>query len=333
MFWDEANITIEAGRGGDGKVSFRHEKFRPRGGPNGGDGGNGGSVFFEIDPNLNTLSDFNRLKKFKAKDGNPGEKEKRKGKAGEDSILKVPKGTVVFEILGEKRKKIIDLSQKSLQILIAGGGRGGWGNWHFATATHQAPTRANSGLPGGKKKILLVLKLIAQVGIIGLPNSGKSTLLARISRAQPKIANYPFTTTVPNLGVVYVPKTRFSFVACDIPGLIEGASQGRGLGDKFLRHIERTKIIVHLIEAGNKDYAQAYKAIREELRVYNSRLMRKSEIVAISKVDIGPRRKIDLEIKKLKKKVSPLSPILKISAVTGEGIEKLLFEIKNKLKK
>jgi GTP-binding protein len=330
IFWDEVKIYLKAGNGGDGLVSFRREKFRPRGGPDGGDGGGGGDIYFEVDPNVNTLGDFNRLKKITADDGGKGQKAKCHGKDGQDLVLKIPLGTVVYELKDKedpKGKKIIDFNDKKQSALIVKGGKGGWGNYHFATAVYQTPRRANPGQPGQTKWLKLELKLIADVGIIGLPNSGKSTLLSRITNARPKIADYPFTTLVPNLGVSQI--GRFSFVACDIPGLIEGASKGKGLGDKFLRHIERTKILVHLVDINADDLVKNYQIIRKELQDFSPILLSKKEIVAVNKIDVIPAEKLASRLENFKKKIK--KEIIPLSCVSGENIGKLLYEIKNQL--
>ena len=333
IFWDEVVIKVKAGKGGDGLVSFRHEKFQPKGGPDGGDGGKGGDIYFEVDPNLNTLSDYNRLKHFDAEDGENGKKSKMKGKDGEDLILKIPFGTVLYQLpdeRGQRGKKLFDFAKKEQVKMILKGGNGGWGNQHFATATHQVPRRANPGQPGQEKWLKLELKLIADVGIIGLPNSGKSTLLSRISNARPKIANYPFTTLVPNLGVVKIGE--YTCVACDIPGLIEGASKGKGLGDKFLRHIERTKILVHVIDINSGDILKDYHKIRSELELFNSTLKKKKEIVVLTKIDTLQKNQVDKKLQKLKAK-NQMPVIISLSSVSGENIDKLLYEIKKHLGK
>lgn len=328
MFWDEAIIKISGGKGGDGKVSFRHERGVPRGGPDGGDGGDGGSCYFEVDSNLNTLNNFNRSKNFRAEDGKPGEKKRKHGKNGQDLILKVPQGTVVY-IIGKntRERKVADLDKNKQTYLIARGGRGGWGNVHFATAIHQAPTMARLGQPGEERKIHLVLKLIADVGIFGIPNSGKSTLLARISAAKPKIANYPFTTLVPNLGVAKVAGKEIVF--CDIPGLIEGSHAGRGLGDKFLRHIERCRILIHLLDATSSGPAKDFEKINSELKKYSPILASKKQIIALNKIDAVDKKTIQKIIQKFRAQKIKLWPI---SAFTGEGIKELLLEVKKQLK-
>lgn len=319
MLTDEATIRVSAGNGGDGLVSFRHEKYVPKGGPDGGDGGDGGDIFITCDDNTHTLSDFARKKEWRAEKGVNGKPKRQKGKDGEDLHLRVPRGTV----LKIDEKIMHDFTKIGEQVLIARGGRGGWGNVHFASATHQSPAYAKKGEPGEAKTLKLELKLIANVGIIGLPNSGKSTLLARISNARPKIADYPFTTLEPNLGVV-----RFhnkEFIAADIPGLIEGASKGKGLGDKFLRHTERTTVLVHLIDINSAHIVQDYKIIRQELGEWSKELLRKKEIVVLSKADTMDDKaaaKIgEIIAKELDKKV------LIISAVSGLGIEELLEKL------
>lgn len=334
---DEALITVKAGDGGKGLVSFRREKFVPRGGPDGGDGGKGGDLWLICSAELNSLFDFNRLKQLKAANGKPGGKNRSSGKSGHDLKLKVPPGTIVYELSGStpgvvtgpsrraeadstSGKKLVDLVSPGKNYLIAKGGRGGWGNWHFATSTNQAPRYAQPGEPGEQKTIKLELQLIAQVGLIGLPNVGKSSLLARISAAKPKIADYPFTTLEPVLGVVN-PKQwgsdAPSFVVADIPGLIEGASKGKGLGDQFLRHIERTKLLVHLIDASSPDYAHDYETIRRELADYDHNLAAKAEIVVLNKLDLQPTASFKLA--------------LAVSAVTGKGIADLIKQISSML--
>lgn len=318
MFIDEAIIKVEAGKGGAGLVSFRREKFVPMGGPDGGDGGQGGNIYLVCKNNVHTLSDFARLKSFKAPDGEGGKRNKGSGRFGDDLILPVSPGTVVYKINGEI-EKIADLTKPDEKILIARGGRGGKGNVFFATAQRQAPKFSQSGLKGEAKTLKLELKLIAEVGLIGLPNVGKSTILSRISKAHPKIADYPFTTLSPNLGVARVDKKEIIFA--DIPGLIEGASKGRGLGDKFLRHIERTKILVHILEATSQNLENDYQKLRKELYEFNPSLLQKPEIIVVNKIDT--MENIDL----IKQKLGKLKPDFYISAVTGKGIDKLLYKI------
>lgn len=325
MLTDEAIIKVKAGNGGDGLVSFRREKYVPKGGPDGGDGGRGGDIILQVDNNQNTLTYFDTNKNFYAQNGQNGKKSRGTGKDGNDLILKIPAGSLIYSLMNNHKKLIADMTLNRQSLIIAKGGKGGRGNVHFATATHQTPREAEAGQKTPKIVLFLELRLIADVGIIGLPNCGKSTLLSRISRAKPKIGNYPFTTISPNLGVVRVDED-FSFAAADIPGLIEGSWQGRGLGHKFLRHIQRTKLLVHLISAESSNHRQDYQDIRDELAKFSPDLNKKPEIVVINKIDILA----DKEIKKLKKKLSKLKPIF-ISAVTGRGVEDLLYKIKEKL--
>ena len=322
MITDEVQIKVQAGSGGKGSASFRHEKYVPKGGPDGGDGGNGGNIIFKVDSNLNTLTYFNTRKNFNAENGENGRGGKEYGKYGEDLTLTVPQGTIIYEKFGSIEQKVIDLVDKNQEIVIARGGKGGRGNVHFATATHQVPFEFEPGTPGESKEIKLELQLIADVGIIGYPNAGKSTLISRISHAKPKIANYPFTTLEPNLGVVTI--DNYSFVVADIPGLIKGASKGKGLGHKFLRHVKRTKILLHLIDSGSSTPLNDYKTIRKELTEFAPELAEKMEIVAISKVDLLT----DSQKSKLQKKLIKLSPIL-ISSATGYKLNELLYKIKD----
>jgi len=323
---DEAIIRIWAGKGGDGAVSFRHEKYAPKGGPDGGDGGTGGDVFFICDNNTHTLLDFARKKEWQAEDGQNGKKKRQHGRDGKDLFLRVPPGTV----LKLDNRIIHDFTKIDEKILIARGGRGGWGNVHFATATRQAPFFAKKGEQGEGKTLKLELKLIADVGLIGLPNSGKSTLLARISNARPKIADYPFTTLEPNLGVVRHHDKQF--VVADIPGLIEGASRGKGLGVKFLRHTERTTALVHLIDINSEHIVQDYQTIRQELGEWSKELLQKKEIVVLSKADtmddksaakIGEIIAKELDSAKGRSS-SGRKNVLLCSAVSGKGIKELL---------
>lgn len=311
-FKDEAKISVKAGAGGDGRVSFRREKYVPRGGPDGGDGGAGGNIIFKVDPATDSLLEFVRRKNWPADRGEPGKGSRQTGKSGSDLILPVPIGTQIFDQFS--RKLLADLNARDDQYLAARGGRGGKGNCHFATAVRQAPRFAQAGFPGEERDLELILKLIADVGIIGLPNSGKSTLLARITAAKPKIAAYPFTTLEPNIGVTTWRNKRF--VCADIPGLISGASSGRGLGIKFLRHIERTRILLHLVSTESADPKQDYKTIRGELSQYSPVLLKKPEIIVFSKSDLGKPVKSDLTK-------------FAISAVTGQGINLLLDQIVN----
>jgi len=315
MLIDEALIKVKAGKGGDGAVSFRREKYVARGGPDGGDGGDGGDVIIKCSEDVHTLTDYLRVKEFGAENGQNGGKARRSGKSGEDLILKVPPGTMIYD--SDKKKLIGDLHSKDDSITVAKGGRGGWGNVHFKNATNQTPRFANPGTQGEQFKLKLELKLIADVGIIGLPNAGKSTLISVISSARPKIADYPFTTLEPCLGVAGFKNKQF--VACDIPGLIEGASQGKGLGHKFLKHIERTKIIVHLIDATGENLEKNYRTIRQELEKFSPKLTHKKEIIVLSKIDL---------INKLPKN---FKFDLAISAATRKGIKELISRITNEL--
>ncbi len=324
MLTDEVKIKVKAGKGGDGLVSFRHEKYMPKGGPDGGDGGRGGNIVFIVDKDINTLNFFDARKEFEAEDGEKGKKNRSSGKNADDLILKVPRGTIIYDLSDKKKIKIKDLIKIDQKLIIVKGGNGGWGNCHFTTSTNQVPKRANPGQLGEKKALLIELRLIADVGIIGLPNAGKSTLLARISHARPKIAYYPFTTLEPNLGVAVI--NNFSFVVADIPGLIKDASKGKGLGDKFLRHIKRTKVLVHLLECNQKNLLDNYKTIRNELKKFSSTLLKKPEIVVVSKVDLLTER----DQRRLYAQVSKLKPFF-ISTITGRGIRDLLYEIKKKL--
>ena len=308
MLIDEVTIDVQAGSGGDGAVSFRREKFIDKGGPDGGDGGRGGNVIFVSSTDINTLNDFARLKSFKATSGQNGMGTKKYGAQGEDLVLKVPVGTLIFDDADDK--KIFDFTKPNQEYVVARGGKGGLGNFHFRSSVNQVPREFEPGGIGDKKRIKMELKFIADVGLIGLPNAGKSTLISVISRARPKIANYPFTTLEPNLGVVkYRDKT---FVVCDIPGLIEGAAEGKGLGDRFLRHVSRTKVLVHLIDSTSDDYNRDYKAVRNELGKFDKELLEKKEIIVLTKSELRQS-----EIKKFKYDAE-------ISAVTSKNIDKLL---------
>lgn len=315
MFIDEAKIVIRAGKGGDGVVSFRHEKYIDKGGPDGGDGGDGGSVIFRANPHISDLSVYNSKKRFKAENGQNGMSKKMKGKDGKDLVLDVPMGTQVIT----NSKVIFDAISISTEEekIIAKGGQGGWGNIHFKTSIKQAPDYSKVGLAGESLDLNLELKTIADIGLIGLPNAGKSTLLSVITNAKPKIADYPFTTLEPNLGAI---KTKDkTIILADIPGLIEGAAKGKGLGIKFLKHIERTKILVHIIDAMSDNVVSDYKCIRAESKEFSRKLVDKKEIVVLNKSDVLNEDELKERVKDLKKiKVTPLI----ISAVTSEGIDK-----------
>jgi GTP-binding protein len=320
MFIDEAQIHVKAGDGGAGSVSFRREKFVPKGGPDGGDGGNGGNVIFVADNGKSTLLDFAGKHHWKAPRGEAGMGKKMYGKSGEDLVVRVPPGTLVFD--SEHQILLADLTQIGKQVLIAKGGRGGRGNWHFRSSTNQAPRYAETGTEGQERSIKLELKLIADIGLVGMPNAGKSTLLRAISAARPKVADYPFTTLEPQLGITELIGDRRMVVA-DIPGLIEGAQSGAGLGHAFLRHIERTKIIVHLLDlypSDNSDPAENYRKIRKELEAFSPALAEKREIVAPNKIDLS----IDDEALVKLQKDLPGVELFPISGVSRAGVEKLL---------
>jgi GTPase len=317
-FLDQTKVYIRSGDGGAGSVSFRREKFIEFGGPDGGDGGRGGDVWVEAVDGLNTLIDYRYQQHFKAKTGIHGMGRNRTGAKGADVVLKVPAGTQVFE--EDNATLICDLTEAGQRFRLAAGGNGGFGNQHFKTSTNQAPRRANPGLPGEERTIWLRLKLIADAGLVGMPNAGKSTFLAAVTAAKPKIADYPFTTLHPNLGVARVDGREF--VVADIPGLIEGAHEGVGIGDRFLGHVERTRVLLHLVSAQEENPSKAYKVVRGELAAYGHGLADKPEIVALSQADtLGP----DERKKKLAslKKAAGRTPHL-ISAVSGEGVEAVL---------
>lgn len=320
MLTDEATIRVIAGKGGDGLVSFRREKYVPKGGPDGGSGGKGGDVYFIADNRFHSLAELARKKQWRAQNGQNGKPKRQTGKNGQDLEIFVPPGTIIKDLKNPPEKIICDLTKENQKILVARGGRGGWGNYRFATATSQSPAFARDGDKGEERHLDLELKLIAEIGLIGLPNAGKSTLLSRISRARPKIAAYPFTTLEPNLGVVKIDSQEL--IVADIPGLIEGSSKGKGLGDKFLRHIERTKILVHLIDINSDDIGRDYKIIREELKNWNPLLLEKKEIVVLTKADTMTKLASQKIADRLKAEIG--KNIFAISAVSGEGIEKLL---------
>lgn len=332
MFADRAKILIRSGKGGDGHVSFRRELYVPNGGPDGGDGGRGGDVIFEVDEGLNTLQDYRHKRKFAAKDGLPGGKRRCHGADAEDIVLKVPEGTVVKE--AESGKVIADMSGDNRRQIILKGGRGGLGNQHYATSTMQVPKYAQPGQPSRELWVMLELKVIADVGLVGFPNVGKSTFLSRVTNAQPKIANYHFTTLNPNLGVVDLPDGQ-GFVVADIPGLIEGASQGVGLGHEFLRHIERTKLIIHVVDAagteGRDPVDDIYK-INAELEAYNPEIAGRPQIIAANKIDAVFSDDGEDPVARLKKEFEPKGmKVYPISGVTGEGLSELLYAVSKEL--
>jgi len=317
-FLDEAKVYIASGAGGDGCVSFRREKFIEFGGPNGGDGGRGGDVVVEAVTGLNTLIDYRYQQHFKAQRGGNGMGKDRAGANGKDVVLKVPIGTQVYEEDGETL--LADLTQVGERVMISKGGNGGFGNAHFKSSTNRAPRRANPGQPGEERTVRLRLKLIADAGLIGLPNAGKSTFLAAVSAAKPKIADYPFTTLHPQLGVVRVDEREF--VLADLPGLIEGAHEGTGLGDRFLGHTERCRVLLHLVDGTSDDAGAAYKVVRGELEAYGQGLIDKPEIVALSKADAMSLEAVKLQSAKLKK-ASRKTPLI-LSSASGQGVTEVL---------
>lgn len=324
-----AKIQIQAGDGGNGIVSFRHEIYVDKGGPDGGDGGKGGDIIMRASRNQDTLASFRYQKLVKAASGTGGSKRKKHGKNGDNLIIDVPIGTVVTSMNNEI---IADFVRDGQEIVIAKGGKGGFGNAHFASSTRQAPRVAEKGEKGEHKEVVLELKMIADVGLVGLPNAGKSTLLASISNARPEIANYPFTTLTPNLGVVDVDK-KSSLLVADIPGLIEGASEGKGLGDEFLRHVERTSVLLHLIDAYNDDVAAAYKTIQKELAEYSKDLTKLPQIVALTKIDGLDQQIADDQINQIKSVLPKSAKIMAISSKSKENIPELLFTLNTMVQK
>ena len=320
MFVDRVTISVEAGRGGDGCVSFRREKYIPRGGPDGGDGGNGGSIVIVAQEGVDSLAAVGHKKHWKAASGHPGSGSNRHGASAEDVVLRVPPGTLLID--ADAGHVLKDLASPGDQVVAARGGRGGKGNTRFKSATNQAPRQSTPGDPGEARRLTLELKLIADVGLVGKPNAGKSTLLSRMSRARPQIADYPFTTKVPNLGIVQVDLDR-SFVMADIPGLIEGAHAGAGLGHEFLRHVERTRVLVHLVEpmpVDGSDPLENYDQIRGELRQYEVDLTKRPEILAISKAELPGAKEVQQQ---LREHLNSDREVLLISAVTGQGLDVL----------
>jgi len=325
-FLDQAKIYIKAGNGGSGSASFRREKFIEYGGPDGGDGGDGGSIIFQSDRNLNTLIDFRYAQHFKAQHGKPGSKRNKTGANGEDLILKVPLGTQVYE--EDNNTLIYDFTKNKEKYLVASGGKGGLGNVRFKSSTNRAPRKKTNGKLGEEFWIWLQLKVIADIGIIGKPNAGKSSLLAALTRAKPKIANYPFTTINPNLGVSYYGGKEITLA--DIPGLVEGAHKGVGLGDKFLRHIERCKILLHLIDLSEDDLLNSYKKIKSELSNYDKDLIKKKEIIFFNKSDLLDENEINEKLKEFKKKIKTKYEIVSVySNKDLQKIKKLLIKYAN----
>jgi len=329
-FLDEAVITVVSGDGGKGCVSFRREKFIPKGGPDGGDGGDGGSIFFHATSSLNTLSDFSSQRYFKAQSGRPGKGKHQTGKNGSDVIIKVPLGTIIYD--KDTGEVLADLVKDDQELVFLTGGKGGKGNSHFTTSTNRAPRFAQDGIPGQKKTLKLSLKYIADIGLIGLPNVGKSTLLSRLTMARPKIDNYPFTTIFPNLGVLEFDNQKRLTLA-DIPGLIEGASEGKGLGHRFLKHVERTRFLLHLIDGSSlpeNDPLKDFYLLQDELNRYNPGIAKKEQMVLINKTDLLPEDGSD--VKEIKDAFSRAGfESLAISAMTGEGLDELKEILAKKL--
>ncbi len=323
-FIDKVAINVVAGKGGDGKLSFRREKFIDRGGPNGGDGGKGGDVVLQASQNQNTLAAFRYHKELKAESGQAGGKNRKHGRSGNDLNVAVPVGTIVSSERGEVLADLVNEDQKAV---IAHGGRGGYGNAHFVSSRRQTPKFAEKGEPGESLKLQLELKMIADIGIVGLPNAGKSTLLSKLSNARPEIADYPFTTLTPSLGVVDVDKSN-SLLMADIPGLIEGAAEGKGLGHDFLRHVERTAVILHLIDAYHEDVAKMYQIVRAELEAYQPELIKRPEVIVLNKVEGLDDAIVSDLIQQLQKAAPAKTPIFAISAQAGLGVQPMLFSIK-----
>ena len=332
MFADSAEIFIRSGKGGDGHVSFRRELYVPAGGPDGGDGGRGGDLIFEVDDGINTLNEFRHIRKYCAQDGESGGKRRCHGADGEDLIVKVPEGTIVKD--AETGKVITDMSHENRREIILKGGSGGKGNQHYATPTMQVPKYAQPGRSGKEMRVTLELKVIADVGLVGFPNVGKSTFLSRVTNAKPKIANYHFTTLNPNLGVVDLEGTD-GFVIADIPGLIEGASEGIGLGHEFLKHIERTKVIIHMVDAASvegRDPLDDIKKINAELEAYNPELLKKPQVIAANKIDVFYGDDEETTLTLLREEFEPQGiKVFPISAVAGKGVKELLYYVKQQL--
>ena len=320
-FLDQAKIYIRSGNGGAGCVGFRREKFIEFGGPDGGDGGRGGDVVLECVDGLNTLIDYRYAQHFRAETGHQGSGQQRTGAAGKDIVLRLPRGTQVFD--DDNETLLVDLTEIGQRVVLLKGGDGGYGNLHFKTSTNRAPRRADKGWPGEERYVWLRLKLIADIGLIGLPNAGKSTFLAANSNARPKIADYPFTTLHPGLGVVRVGESEF--VMADIPGLIEGAHEGAGLGTRFLGHVERCRALLHLVDGTEDDIAAAYKTVRGELKAYGGNLARKKEIVALNKTDAMTPE--DIEVKRAQLAKVSRKAVHVISGVSGQGVQALLHEL------
>lgn len=324
QFIDEARVHVQAGKGGNGAVAFRREKFVPKGGPSGGDGGDGASVIMVVDGGMSTLLDFRYRKEYQAPAGQPGANKDKYGRSGEDLVLRVPPGTQIYD--AATGELIADLRRDGERFVVAHGGKGGRGNIHFATSTDRAPRRSEPGLAGEERDLRLELKLLADVGLLGFPNVGKSSLIARVSAARPKVADYPFTTLVPNLGMVRIAGER-SFVVADVPGLIEGAHRGLGLGHQFLRHLERTKVLVHVVDvsgAEGRDPVEDLETVRQELRLFQPALAAKPQIVAANKMDAVSDETSDGVARLAERAAAHGLPFFRISAVTGAGVPELL---------
>lgn len=327
MFVDKAQVAVRAGDGGNGIVSFRHEIYVDKGGPDGGDGGNGGDVIFVASRNQNTLTTFRFQKRLEAQPGKPGGKQRKHGRSGQDLVVQVPIGTVVSD---ENGLILADLAQDEQQAVIATGGRGGFGNAHFVSSTRQAPRVAEKGAEGEEIHVLLEMKMIADVGLVGLPNAGKSTFLSVTSNAKPEIANYPFTTITPNLGVVDIDKET-SLLFADIPGLIEGASEGKGLGDDFLRHVERTQVLIHLIDVYQNSVTEAYDTIQNELKAYKVDLSNRPQIVVLTKIEGLDKDIVQSQMTELRAHLPKATKLFALSSQSHEGVKELLFEVKKQV--
>lgn len=323
QFVDYAEIFVKAGNGGKGCISFRREKYVPKGGPDGGDGGNGGSVIIMAEPHMTTLLDFHYRKHYKAENGEQGMGALKHGRNGKDVLIKVPAGTILRDL--DSGTILADITNKDQTVVVASGGKGGRGNSHFKSSTHQTPRKAEPGWNGEERKLSLELKLLADVGIVGQPNVGKSTLLSKLSAARPKIADYPFTTLIPNLGMVKAGEHE-SFILADIPGLIEGASEGKGLGIQFLKHIQRTKLLLYLLDSSSDDIKGDYQTLKKEIKLFDPHLAKRPEVVVVNKIDLMPK------VKKIRIGGGKI-PICYISAMTGEGLKELLNLLKSQLDK
>ncbi len=324
MFIDKASVKVSAGDGGNGRVNFRHEKFVDRGGPDGGDGGDGGNVIMFASRNQNTLASFRYHKELLAEEGKPGDKQKKHGRSGKDLVIHIPVGTIVKNAEGVV---LADFNEDQQKQIIAYGGKGGFGNAHFVSSRRQTPRVAEKGEKGEQLELYLELKVIADVGLIGMPNAGKSTLLGRVSNARPEIADYAFTTLIPNLGVIDLDDSS-SLLIADVPGLIEGASDGKGLGIDFLRHVERTKVLVHLIDIYNEDVASVYKTIQSELKGYEVDLTERPQVVVLNKIDGFDDEQIQAKMKELKRVIPKGTQLFAISASSGLNVKPMFFEIK-----